>query len=818
MHAAAAYPRFVAKSDPPPRRLLVSTDDESSSTTSHKNPERPWSGSSHTSAQQHRRRRMNKPTVRAPTQLPLTTDSCSRDNDDNNPGVVSSSSSSFSDGCQKRSRAPPLYTPREKQQDIVRRRARHTLKNDRAWERQETAGLHPVLESRRDHNTSSFASPRRGSAKTGAEEDRSPLLPIGLLSQQYTYEELVDATNGFDPRRKLGKGACGAVYSGTLRSGTDIAVKVIKTREASNGFEEEVRVLSRCRHPNLVTLLGWAEHDAHRFIVYEFLPGGDLCGRLERVSSSSDNLFRNWTERLRIALETCQGVSYLHSCRPKVFHRDIKAANVLLTEHGTAKLADFGLACVARDTDSSCVVRPEGTPGYADPTYIRTLEINESREVYSLGMLMLELLTARPPAVYVKNHRGDEVLKYFLDEIVPGFVDSVLPLLDTSLDIPKHIAERWIALSFRCTARDESHRPRSADIVRELRELLKLGGSRTTTDNRSEGAARNSRGLFPAHHRGLHHNGGRLTPTAAPGGPRQQPPVMGPQQKSAPPTLSPSRCICERELPRLRQTDRVTDGQQQLYAFRIVTGGVSPDLRVLPGCTLTEACRALHTQIAAFSVHVGRRVARRPQSTPIDFVGDATVFGRKRAAFCGRLRACLTEDMFSCVSRQHFTIAPRLRLVTPDAPSLHKAFEVQFSFTCLSPNGTGVNRRAVAAGDTVPLCSGDLIHLFNPPPGFPDVPTSSPPLRPGARVSPGRMKMTGGGGDPLATTSKTTLLFEFIVDHQQLARLKHYVVSQCLRDLDNVVRGLTGRSHQATPPPRNTTNMPQQPSILLSAE
>lgn len=224
-------------------------------------------------------------------------------------------------------------------------------------------------------------------------------------------------------------------------------------------------MLSRCRHPTLVTLFGWAEHEERRFIVYEFLRGGDVSKKLEH--SNKENPFY-WQERLRVALETCQGVSYLHSCRPKVFHRDIKAANVLLTEHGTAKLADFGLACVAGNNflQYTRVERPEGikmyeyiqllcvmffkgTPGYADPAYVQTLEMNEAREMYSLGMLFLELLTSRPAACYTQDSKENDSLKYLLDDIVWNSVESVWQLTDLTSEIPKAIAEEWIHLTFR---------------------------------------------------------------------------------------------------------------------------------------------------------------------------------------------------------------------------------------------------------------------------------------------------------------------------------------------------------------------------------
>eukprot|EP00914_Ancora_sagittata_P016590 GHVO01032981.1.p1 GENE.GHVO01032981.1~~GHVO01032981.1.p1 ORF type:complete len:134 (-),score=29.19 GHVO01032981.1:103-504(-) len=108
-----------------------------------------------------------------------------------------------------------------------------------------------------------------------------------------------------------------------------------------------------------------------------------------------------WTNRLSVLIEAAQGLAHLHGGNPLVFHRDIKSANILLDKFGTGKLADFGLSCLATtDTSSRLVRRAEGTPGYADPRYIETLEVTEATEIYAFGMIVLEILTGRPPAVY----------------------------------------------------------------------------------------------------------------------------------------------------------------------------------------------------------------------------------------------------------------------------------------------------------------------------------------------------------------------------------------------------------------------------------
>eukprot|EP00746_Dinoflagellata_sp_MGD_P124849 gnl/MRDRNA2_/MRDRNA2_59489_c0_seq1.p2 gnl/MRDRNA2_/MRDRNA2_59489_c0~~gnl/MRDRNA2_/MRDRNA2_59489_c0_seq1.p2 ORF type:complete len:269 (-),score=51.14 gnl/MRDRNA2_/MRDRNA2_59489_c0_seq1:692-1498(-) len=233
------------------------------------------------------------------------------------------------------------------------------------------------------------------------------------FSIEFSWDEVRSATGSFTKQRALGQGAAGTVFSGVLRDGTDVAIKLLDTpngvsdngfgEDIGGGFEEEVRLLSRCRHPNLVLLLGFArekEHCGRGALVYELLPGGDVHARLQRPHDFS------WHERLRIAIDSARGLSHLHAHEPEVFHRDIKTANILLDGAGNGKMADFGLACMCpargrercRTGSGLLVDKPAGTPGYADPVYAVTRVITEASEVYSFGMVLLELLSCRPPA------------------------------------------------------------------------------------------------------------------------------------------------------------------------------------------------------------------------------------------------------------------------------------------------------------------------------------------------------------------------------------------------------------------------------------
>ena len=193
---------------------------------------------------------------------------------------------------------------------------------------------------------------------------------LNSISLEYTYHELARACRNFSQSSLLGKGSYGAVYRGVLKDGTEVAIKVLNTPKDS-GFKEEVQVLSKFRHPNLVILMGFSRNAKDRYLVYELLPGGDLCSRLQ-----NDPQF-DWRKRINACLDAALGLSHLHNASPKVFHRDIKTQNILLDRNGTAKMADFGLALLAQPKVGVKVEQCAGTLGYADPLYISSSVVTE---------------------------------------------------------------------------------------------------------------------------------------------------------------------------------------------------------------------------------------------------------------------------------------------------------------------------------------------------------------------------------------------------------------------------------------------------------
>lgn len=292
---------------------------------------------------------------------------------------------------------------------------------------------------------------------------------------EYSFRQLETATAGFDASRRLGSGMAGTVYRGTMPDGLDVAIKVIDPATLGSesgvaGFQEEIAVLSKFRHPNLVTLMGWARHESRRFLVYECLPGGDVLQRLLKCKELGGSPFF-WHERLNVAIDAATGLAHLHNAKPKAFHRDIKSSNILLGAGG-AKMADFGLACVAKTragADVACEFA-SGTPGYSCPNYVRTGKVTEGSEVFSFGMVLLELLVNQ----LVAGMTGDNRTVYPVEEILAPLVPHALQRCHEHADplagwLPAVIND-VAPLALSCVAPEE-YRPCFNDVCRALRGI-----------------------------------------------------------------------------------------------------------------------------------------------------------------------------------------------------------------------------------------------------------------------------------------------------------------------------------------------------------
>ncbi|ONK73730.1 uncharacterized protein A4U43_C04F34660 [Asparagus officinalis] len=217
----------------------------------------------------------------------------------------------------------------------------------------------------------------------------------------FTVGELSAITQGFCSDYLLGEGGFGTVHKGyvddKLRPGLKaqaVAVKILDV-EGLQGHREwlaEVIFLGQLRHPHLVKLIGYCCEDEERLLVYEFMPRGSLENHLFKRMS----ITLSWGTRLKIAIGAAKGLAFLHGAEKPVIYRDFKASNILLDSDFTAKLSDFGLAKMGPEGEETHVTtRVMGTHGYAAPEYVMTGHLTTKSDVYSYGVVLLELLTGR---------------------------------------------------------------------------------------------------------------------------------------------------------------------------------------------------------------------------------------------------------------------------------------------------------------------------------------------------------------------------------------------------------------------------------------
>ncbi|PKA67043.1 PTI1-like tyrosine-protein kinase [Apostasia shenzhenica] len=214
----------------------------------------------------------------------------------------------------------------------------------------------------------------------------------------FSYKELHAATNGFSEDYMLGEGGFGSVYWGKTSDGHQIAVKKLKAMnsKAEMEFAVEVEVLGRVRHKNLLGLRGYCAGEEHRMIVYDYMPNLSLLSHLHGQFADDSRL--DWKKRIDIIIGSAQGLVYLHhEAKPHIIHRDIKASNVLLDSDFRPLVADFGFAKLMPDGVSHMTTRVKGTLGYLAPEYAMWGKVSESCDVYSFGILLLELISGRKP-------------------------------------------------------------------------------------------------------------------------------------------------------------------------------------------------------------------------------------------------------------------------------------------------------------------------------------------------------------------------------------------------------------------------------------
>ncbi|KAK1578536.1 hypothetical protein Q3G72_031022 [Acer saccharum] len=290
-------------------------------------------------------------------------------------------------------------------------------------------------------------------------------------AKTFTLNDIERATKSFDASRIIGEGGFGVVYRGTLEDGREVAVKVLKRDDRHGGreFLAEVEMLGRLHHRNLVKLIGICIESHFRCLVYELVPNGSLESHLHGVDNVNGPL--DWDARMKIALGAARGLAYLHEdSSPRVIHRDFKSSNILLEHDFTPKVSDFGLARAALDEGNKHIsTHVMGTFGYLAPEYAMTGHLLVKSDVYSYGVVLLELLTGRKPVDF-SQPPGQENLVAWARPLLTskeGLETIIDPIIKSNISFD--IIVKVAAIASMCVQPEVSHRPFMGEVVQALK-------------------------------------------------------------------------------------------------------------------------------------------------------------------------------------------------------------------------------------------------------------------------------------------------------------------------------------------------------------
>ncbi|KAK9063977.1 hypothetical protein SSX86_017849 [Deinandra increscens subsp. villosa] len=314
------------------------------------------------------------------------------------------------------------------------------------------------------------------------------------VANSFTFRELATATQNFKDANLIGEGGFGSVYKGRLESGKVVAVKQLNLNglQGHQEFIVEVLMLSLLRHSNLVTLIGFCTDGDQRLLVYEYMPLGSLENHLFDLEPDQEPL--DWHTRLKIAVGAARGLEYLHcKANPPVIYRDLKSSNILLDNDFNPKLSDFGLAKLGPvGANTHVSTRVMGTFGYCAPDYAMSGKLTTKSDIYSFGVVLLELITGRK-AIDMTKQPGEQNLVSWSRPFLKDRKKFVL-LVDPMLQgrVPVRSVHHVVAVTAMCLQEQANFRPLIGDIVVALEylasqaEMFENHKGLTTIDSQNE--------------------------------------------------------------------------------------------------------------------------------------------------------------------------------------------------------------------------------------------------------------------------------------------------------------------------------------------
>ncbi|ONI33658.1 hypothetical protein PRUPE_1G439000 [Prunus persica] len=293
--------------------------------------------------------------------------------------------------------------------------------------------------------------------------------PFKIQGRKFTKSEIDKITNN---STLIGRGGFGEVYHGTLENDAQVAVKILNlsSKQGSEEFQNEVKLLMRVHHRNLVSFIGYC--DSPMALVYEYVGNGNLQ---QQISAAGADIGLTWKQRLQIAVDTARGLEYLHDgCKPPILHRDLKPSNILLNETLQAKIADFGISkALATETATHALTNLRGTYGYLDPQYCTTGQLTRKSDTYSFGIVLLELITGRPAIITdvepVHVNVSDWVRAKFERMEIESIVDSRV-----QGTYKYSSAQTAIEIALACVLKTPTERPEISYVYDRLKECLEI--------------------------------------------------------------------------------------------------------------------------------------------------------------------------------------------------------------------------------------------------------------------------------------------------------------------------------------------------------
>ncbi|GMH04495.1 hypothetical protein Nepgr_006335 [Nepenthes gracilis] len=299
--------------------------------------------------------------------------------------------------------------------------------------------------------------------------DCSFLRKVAGVPIKFRYKELEQATDNFNSL--VGRGASGSVFKGILNDGTHVAAKRIDSEErGEKEFRSEISAIASVQHVNLVRLIGYCIiPGGPRFLVYEFIQNGTLDGWIfpRRERSNKPGGCLPWRQRYKVAVDVAKALSYLHhDCRSRILHLDVKPENILLDDHYRAVVSDFGLSKLMGKEQSRIVTRARGTRGYLAPELILEQGISEKSDVYSYGMVVLEIIGGRRNVCQIDSRTWEYFPKIVIEKLKKGNVMEVVDRrLVESGGIEENEVRKLAYIALWCIQENARSRPSMTRVV-----------------------------------------------------------------------------------------------------------------------------------------------------------------------------------------------------------------------------------------------------------------------------------------------------------------------------------------------------------------